>query len=460
MANDAVTIAYVHPNEITQSWHQSLLNLIAWDMAHEGRVARGGWLAIRCYGSDGIAGARDKAAAQFLAEKESDWLLWIDTDMGFAPDTVDRLMAIADPQERPIVGGLCFAQKQNDSDGMGGWTTSLVPTIYDWVEVAEGEQGFLSRIEYPVNTLVRCAGTGSACILIHRSVLEQMVSKFGTCYERAANPTTGLRIGEDLSFCMRAGALDIPVHVYTGVRTTHFKPSWLSERDFWRQVAAEPAAERTAVIVPAIRFTNAERFMKSLRASTGLATVYAIATDDEVEAAEAWEKAGAEVRAVSEGISFAQRMNAGYAVTDEAWVFITGDDVVFRPGWLDHAQAVAGEKFDVVGTNDLGNPRVVSGEHATHMMIRRSYIDATGASWDGPKNLCHEGYRHWYVDDEIVAAAQQRGVWAAALGSVVEHFHPAWGKADTDDVYQFGQSFADEDRKIFEKRVREHGSVT
>ena len=460
MANDAVTVAYVHPNEITQSWHQSLLNLIAWDMAHEGRVARGGWLAIRCYGSDGIAGARDKAAAQFLDGKESDWLLWIDTDMGFAPDTVDRLMAVADPKERPIVGGLCFAQKQNDSDGMGGWTTSLVPTIYDWVEVGDNEQGFLSRLEYPVNTLVRCAGTGSACILIHRSVLEQMVGKFGACYERATNPTTGLRIGEDLSFCMRAGALDIPVHVYTGVRTTHFKPSWLSERDFWRQVDAEPATERTAVIVPALRYSNAERFMTSLRASTGLATVYAIATDNEDEAAEAWRKAGAEVMAVSEGISFAQRMNAGYEATDEPWVFVTGDDVVFRPGWLDHAQAVAGDRFDVIGTNDLGNPRVTSGEHATHMMIRRSYIDETGASWDGPKNLCHEGYRHWYVDDEIVAAAQQRGVWAAALGSVVEHFHPAWGKADTDDVYQFGQSFADEDRKIFEKRVREHGSVT
>ena len=45
-------------------------------------------------------------------------------------------------------------------------------------------------------------------------------------------------------------------------------------------------------------------------------------------------------------------------------------------------------------------------------------------------------------------------MWASALGSVVEHLHPAWGKAASDDVYELGQSFADEDRKTFEKRVR------
>ena len=458
MANDAVTIAYVHPNEITQSWHQSLLNLIAWDMAHDDRVARGGWLAIRCYGSDGIAGARDKAAAQFLAEKDSDWLLWIDTDMGFAPDAVDRLMEVADPVNRPIVGGLCFAQKQNDADGMGGWSTSLVPTIYDWVELEDGEQGFLSRLEYPVNTLLQCAGTGSACILIHRSVLEQMVEKFGACYERTKNPTNGRRIGEDLSFCMRAGALDIPVYVHTGVKTTHFKPSWVSEQDFWRQIDAAPAMDRTAVLVPAMRYSNAERFMTSLRASTGMATAYAIAMDDEEEAASAWEAAGATVIRGS-GVSFASRMNHGYANTDEPWVFVVGDDVTFHAGWLDHAQAVAGDRHHVIGTNDLGNPRVTSGEHATHMLIRRSYIDETGASWDGPKTVCHEGYRHWYVDDEMVTASKQNGAWAMALAAVVEHHHPLWGKADADDVYELGQSFADDDRKTFEKRLRAYRGV-
>lgn len=503
MLSDAVTVAYVHPNEITHSWQQSLLGLLQHDLSNHGRVARGGWLAVRCYGSDGIAGARETAVAQFLAEKNADWLFWIDTDMGFAPDTVDRLLEVADPVERPIVGALCFAQKQHGPDGLGGWHTSLVPTIYDWTTVESGEAGFLSRSDYPVNTLVRCAGTGSACILIHRSVLERMVERFSTCYTRLPNPTAGGRLlGEDLSFCMRAGALDLPVFVHTGVRTTHFKPSWLSEQDFWRQVRPEPADEPVAVIVPVMkRPQNAEPFMRSLRASTGLAHVFAVADANDIDTAKAWREAGAEVLVMPEADragTFAEKVNYGYrcitaipaplsvapTATDEdieqivdqlvesghtlyletssavvdappSWLFITGDDVSFHPGWLDHAQHTAkATGAEVVGTNDLGNPRVTSGEHATHLMISRAYIEKQGASWDEPGVVCHEGYRHWYVDDEIVTAAKQRGVWASSLGSIVEHMHPLFGKADDDEVYRIGQRRSGRDAAVFRDRLK------
>jgi hypothetical protein len=50
-------------------------------------------------------------------------------------------------------------------------------------------------------------------------------------------------------------------------------------------------------------------------------------------------------------------------------------------------------------------------------------VAGVGASWDGPGIVCHEGYRHWFVDDEITVAAQLRGVFQAALGSHVEHLH-------------------------------------
>jgi hypothetical protein len=460
--SDSVTVAYVHPNEITYSWHESLLNLVAWDLSHHGRVAQGGWLAIRCYGADGIAGARNKAVEQFLAEKDSEWLFWIDTDMGFTPDTVDRLMEVADPIERPIVGGLAFAQKQDAPDGMGGWRTSLVPTVYDWVNLGE-ETGFLSRPNYPVNSLVRCAGTGSACVLIHRSVLEKIHAKHGTWYDRVPNPSAGGRLmGEDLSFCLRAGTLDLPVHVHTGVRTTHFKPDWMSERHYWEQVVPKPAEQECAVIVPVMkRPQNAEPFMRSLKASTGMANVYAICDADDGDTITAWHNAGAKtIIRLPKGRAgtFAEKINVGYEESFEPWVFIVGDDVRFHAGWLDHAQAIAGDK-DVIGTNDLVNPRVTRGEHATHLMIRRSYIDEQGASWDGPKVLCHEGYQHWFVDDEIVAAAKQRNTWAMAIGSHVEHRHPAFGTAETDEVYELGQSFAKQDGALFKQRLATHGEV-
>jgi hypothetical protein len=101
---------------------------------------------------------------------------------------------------------------------------------------------------------------------------------------------------------------------------------------------------------------------------------------------------------------------------------------------------------------------VTAGVHATHPLIRRSYVDERGASWDGPGTVAHEGYRHWFVDNEWTLVAQQRGVFASALGSVVEHLHPIWGKGADDDVYRKGQSQADRDKRIWVRRQKEHAA--
>jgi hypothetical protein len=451
---DAVTVAYLHQTDVAYSWHRSLLEMVGYDLGHHSRIVRGGWMGMRC-GTGGIVEGRNELVRRFLDQGDSPWLWWVDTDMGFQPDTVDQLMEVADPVDRPIVGALCFAYKEVAPDGLGGYQCAPRPTIFDWI--TEGDaQGFKGRTTYPLNTVVRCAGTGAACVLVHRAVLEKIRDEFGPrWYDRVPDSTGGL-ISEDLSFCVRAGAVGVPVHVHTGVRTNHQKTAWVAEAEYWQQAVAPPATEPTAVLVPAIRHVHAQRFMDSLRASTGLARVYAVAAPDETEQIAAWKAAGAEVL-VGDVATFAQRINAGYRQTTEPWILVTGDDVLFRPGWLDHAQAVAGDQFHVVGTNDLANPRVVAGHHATHMLVRRSYVDADGASWDGPKVLAHEGYRHWFVDDEIVSSAKLRGVWAMALGSRVQHLHPLYGTARLDEVYELGQQNTVVDRQLFERRLAEHG---
>jgi hypothetical protein len=280
----------------------------------------------------------------------------------------------------------------------------------------------------------------------------------------------GQVLSEDLSLCLRAGALDIPVHVHTGVKTTHQKTLWLAEDDYYGQVAlarmprpsppaqppppVPPAAEATAVIVPVLgRPQNAAPFMESFEASGApLAKVYAVADGADLETAAAWEDAGAQVlyRGGDAPGTFAEKVNLGYQMTAEPWLLITGDDVKFHPGWLDQAQAAGG---DVTGTNDLHNPRVTAGDHSPHPLIRRTYVDEQGASWDGPKVLAHEGYRHWFVDDEIVTAAKQRGVWVMAFHSKVEHMHPLWGLAEDDATYALGREHIAADRELFKARL-------
>lgn len=219
--------------------------------------------------------------------------------------------------------------------------------------------------------------------------------------------------------------------------------------------------EQTAVIVPVMRRPqNAAPFMESLRATTDDAVVYPVCDDSDYPTIEAWEEAGAEPviripRPDRDG-TFAEKVNFAAALTYEPWLFITGDDVRFHPGWLEHARAAAGDRYDVIGTNDLANPRVMAGQHGTHLLIRRSYVDEQGASWDGPGVVCHEGYRHWYVDDEVVTAARQRGAWASARASVVEHLHPLFGKGTNDDVYRLGQSHAAQDGALFQRRAAQY----
>jgi hypothetical protein len=218
-----VALGLVHSHDVTYSFHRSVLGVMLHDLEHDRRLLHD--IAVKC-GSGGLVEARNQTAAAFLSGP-AEWLWVVDTDMGFAPDTLDRLLAAADPVERPIVGALCFAWIEGEQDGMGGWLCGTRPTIFQFGEVA-GEKTFAAVSEYPPDQLVRCAATGSACILIHRGVLEAITEGHGpTWYDRIATGA-GRLLGEDISFCARAGSVGAAVHVHTGVHTNHQKTVWVS----------------------------------------------------------------------------------------------------------------------------------------------------------------------------------------------------------------------------------------
>ena len=242
----AVTAAYVCGDQVIYSWHRSIIEMVAYDTENNGRIKAGGFIAMR-YGTDGLVSARNTAVRTFLDEGKADWLWWIDCDMGFAPDTVDRLFEAADPVERPIVGALCFSNREDQSDGLGGYRCTATPTVMDWAKVGD-QYGWQIRWDYALNTLTRVGGTGAACVLIHRSVFEKIAEQpeTGAWYDRVPNTTTGQLIGEDLSFCLRASAQGFPIFVHTGVPTTHYKHLWLGEEQYMEQRALRQAQKAIA----------------------------------------------------------------------------------------------------------------------------------------------------------------------------------------------------------------------
>ena len=223
----SVLVAWVHSTDVAYSFFASMLDLQK-HVFMNGRAGR--FLAMR-YGSGGINEARNKVAAKFL-EGDEEWLFWIDTDMGFDGDIVDRLLESADPVKRPVVGALAFANKETSADDMGGFHTFPVPTIYRWAKQPDGSTGFVSWHEYPRDELVECSATGSAAILIHRGVFERIAGKAQGRegpYSPIINPENGSVFSEDLAFCIRCLEVDAPIHVDTRVKTTHLKPVWLSQ---------------------------------------------------------------------------------------------------------------------------------------------------------------------------------------------------------------------------------------
>lgn len=147
---------------------------------------------------------------------------------------------------------------------------------------------------------------------------------------------------------------------------------------------------------------------------------------------------------------YARKINHGIRVTNEPLIFMAADDLAFHPDWLERAASRLTDGVQVVGTNDLGNARVMRGEHSTHSLLTRQYAER--GTIDEPDKVLHEGYPHEFVDDEFVATAKHRGVFGFAGDSIVEHLHPLWGKAPTDELYDQHASRMRLGRRLFEGR--------
>jgi GT2 family glycosyltransferase len=188
--------------------------------------------AVGCDGPHGLVEGRNLATKYMLDNTDAEWLFWIDTDMGFQPDSLSRLLAAADSEDRPVVGGLCFALKRVRPDGYAGFVQQPVPTLFRVARDIHGEIGFASRLLYPEDTMVKVAATGSAFILIHRSVLELIRGLFGDKWYDTVAYEGGRPLSEDLSFCYRVGQVGKPIHVHTGIKTTHHKEIWLGDSQY------------------------------------------------------------------------------------------------------------------------------------------------------------------------------------------------------------------------------------
>lgn len=238
MKRGSVVVGFLDDGQWSASFGLSYRDLCLYDIVTSQRVIRENGRELRqLCGTGGISEGRNEVARSFLDHTDGEWLWFVDTDMGFDQDTVDRLVRSADPYKRPVMGGLCFAQRRLGRGQGYSERFAIVPTCYAYTEL-EDELGFVPIRDYPRDQVIPVSGTGAACLLIHRRVLTKIREKYGDAWFDPITHPTGAKGGrrvfsEDLSFCVRCQAVDVPVHVDTAVKTSHEKGGiYLTEETF------------------------------------------------------------------------------------------------------------------------------------------------------------------------------------------------------------------------------------
>ena len=202
--NDLVSIGFIHPGDWSAVFGKALMNLSMYDNANSQRIVGHNRAYIdQETGAGQLHNGRNSVVRAFLDDSSADWLWFIDADMGFDPETVDRLLAVAHPTDRPIVGGLCFAQKHDGFGDYGALRYRLTPTVYRMYET-DDEVGFVPVFDYPRDQVIEVDATGAACFLVHRTVLEQLRAIHGDKWFSLISLPKGkngfTEFGEDMSF--------------------------------------------------------------------------------------------------------------------------------------------------------------------------------------------------------------------------------------------------------------------
>jgi hypothetical protein len=208
-----VIVAWIDPGSVLGSFMENTISAVVTG-ALNGVV--GGWIRLEHGPSMDLA--RNKIVERFL-QSDGEWLLMVDSDMGFPADLPMRLLATADAEKRPIVGGLCFGMNLEQG---------VFPTAY-WIH--EGRFWILGKLP---DEPFQVDGTGAAVLMIHRSVFAKTIIDGwpGRWFDRLFYG--GEPVGEDLSFCLRCRAAGVPIWIDPTIPIDHYKIHLPLNRASWQ----------------------------------------------------------------------------------------------------------------------------------------------------------------------------------------------------------------------------------
>lgn len=133
-----------------------------------------------------VYNARNNLARQAI-KSEADFVLWLDSDMVFGPDLLQRMLKVCQDEHIDFLTGLCFRRKP-----------PYTPCLFDRLEKTNKGASYTALMSVPDGRF-KVGGCGFAGVLMSADVLLSVAAKFNG---RMFDPMDGF--GEDVSFCWRA----------------------------------------------------------------------------------------------------------------------------------------------------------------------------------------------------------------------------------------------------------------
>jgi len=441
-----VAVGFLHGGEWSSCFGMSLVELYLVD-ATVGQHRLVTQLPKFC-AAGGLVAARNEVAEKFLDATDCEWLWMVDSDMGFGPTTVDALIAAADPDTRPVVGGLCFALRRDRQGMFHGEKYVVVPAVYRWVET-DVEVGFQSVLDLPDDTLLEVSATGAACMLVHRNALDAVRKKYGDhWFDPVTHPTGPTTFSEDLSFCIRLAAVDIPVHVHTGVGTTHDKGGIFLDRETFDAQFAGPTGTAVPTYVVVASKDRGE-MLANLRAHLAVQAAGLFVFDNGYDTppvgsieAHGWPLH----RMWNTGLDMAEKAAEGGPYN----VLVINDDVEVPAGFC--AQLAAGLRSDDdnwIAYPNWRNHSLRPGETLATSTDAKSGQTMSGWAFmlRGETGLrFDERYQWWYGDTDLERRVRAAGKHTVCVGGChARHLDPL--RSTVEDPARVAQVEADE--KLF-----------
>lgn len=245
LGETSLAVGYCTPGHVDAEFLRSMLDFAHFDAENYGHYIKRG-MFIHNETGPRLASARNAIVRMMVEDSDCEYLLMVDTDMGFRGPDVYRLLDVMRTERAKgvkvgMVGGLCFG---------GGHSTAMFPTIYGYKDEADAKEHTLTRFPfYPVDELLEVHGTGAAFTLMHRDMLEDLAAHFPEpfpWYAETVKAGTAAEYGEDIVLCIRAVALGWKLLVDTSVKIDHYKRAKLNEEQFMVRLGLLDAAQELA----------------------------------------------------------------------------------------------------------------------------------------------------------------------------------------------------------------------